>query len=149
METVSDLLRMKGSQVLTIYGNKTVEDAIATLVEHNVGSLLVLGEQHEIVGIITERDILRKCYHKGPDIAKMKVNEAMTGKDELIVSLPEDRLDYILQVMTQNRIRHIPVVDGANLLGILSIGDVVKAQLAMVRTENHYLRDYLGDKYPG
>ena len=148
MDTVNELLKMKGSQVLTVYETNTVEDAMALLVEHNIGSLVVLDGQHKIAGIITERDIMRKCYRRGVDFFKMKVSETMTGKDDLIVGMIEDRLDYIMQVMTQNRIRHVPIIDGERLLGMLSIGDVVKAQLDAVQAENHYLRDFLGDKYP-
>ena len=77
-----------------------------------------------------------------------KVSEAMTGKEDLIIGLPDDSLDYIMQVMTQNHIRHVPIVEGERLLGIISIGDVVKARLDAVQTENHYLREFLGDKYP-
>lgn len=148
METVGDILRVKGSQVLTTYEDKTVADAIAALVEHNIGSLIVLDHQHNIVGIITERDILRMSHRKGAEFLETKVKDSMTGKEDLIVGVVDDKLDYIMQVMTQNKIRHVPIVQGERLLGILSIGDVVKARLHAVQAENHYLRDFLGDKYP-
>ena len=148
METVGDLLRLKGSQVLTTYEDKSVADAVAALVEHNIGSLIVLDDQHSITGIITERDIMRMSHRKGAEFLETKVKDSMTGKDELIVGVVDDTLDYIMQVMTQNKIRHVPIVEGDRLLGMLSIGDVVKARLHAVQAENHYLRDYLGDKYP-
>ena len=148
MDTVGDLLQTKGSNVYTIYCEKTVADAIAVLVEHNIGSLVVLDEDHRIAGIMTERDLLKQSYKHGPDIMRMKVREVMTPRDRLIVSLIEDRLEYVLQVMTRNRIRHMPVIMGERLLGMLSLGDVVKARHEVIATENHYLRDYLTDKYP-
>lgn len=148
METVGDLLRTKGSNVYTIYREKTVKDAIAVLVEHNIGSLVVLDEDHRIDGIMTERDLLKQSYKYGPSIMGMKVREVMTPRDRLIVSFIDDRLDYVLQVMTQNRIRHMPVILGERLLGMLSIGDVVKARHEVIAAENHYLRDYITDKYP-
>lgn len=148
MDKVSDLLKSKGSQVWTVYEDKTVVQAIAVLVEHNIGSLIVLDDQHRIAGIITERDVLRKSHSHGLECGEMKVGQAMTGKDDLIIGLPDDTLDYIMQVMTQNRIRHVPIMDGERLLGMISIGDVVKARLDAVQTENHYLREFLGDKYP-
>jgi CBS domain-containing protein len=148
MDKVSDLLKLKGSQVWTVYEDKTVVQAIALLVEHNIGSLIVIDGQHRIAGIITERDVLRKSHSHGLECGEMKVSQAMTGKDDLIIGLPDDTLDYIMQVMTQNRIRHVPIMDGERLLGMISIGDVVKARLDAVQTENHYLREFLGDKYP-
>jgi len=148
METVGDLLRVKGSQVLTTYEEKTVADALATLVKHNIGSLIVLDGQHNIAGIITERDIMRLSHRKGEEFLGTKVKDAMTGKEGLIVGVVGDSLDYIMQVMTQNKIRHVPIMEGDRMLGLLSIGDVVKAQLHAVQAENHYLRDFLGDKYP-
>ena len=148
METVGDLLKSKGTQVYTAYQEKTVGEAIATLVEHNIGSLVVVDAEHRIAGIMTERDLLRRSYTHGPDFLAMRVNDVMTGRDRLIVCLVEDRLEYVLQVMTGNRIRHIPVIQGERLLGMLSIGDVVKALHQAAAAENHYLRDYLTDKYP-
>ncbi|MBN2288305.1 MAG: CBS domain-containing protein [Candidatus Glassbacteria bacterium] len=148
MDKVSDLLKSKGSQVWTVYEDKTVEQAIAVLVEHNIGSLIVLDDQHRIAGIITERDVLRKSYRHPNQFGEMKVSQAMTVKDDLIVGLPDDTLEYIMQVMTQNRIRHVPVVDGERMMGMVSIGDVVKARLDAIQAENHYLREFLGDKYP-
>ena len=148
MDKVTDLLKSKGSQVWTVYEDKTVEQAIAILVEHNIGSLIVLDDQHRIAGIITERDVLRREYRHGSECSKMKVSEAMTDKEDLIIGLPDDSLDYIMQVMTQNHIRHVPIVEGERLLGMISIGDVVKARLDAVQAENHYLREFLGDKYP-
>ena len=148
MEKVSDMLKVKGSQVLTIYEDKTIADPVAVLVEHNIGSLIVMDHQHKIAGIITERDIMRLTHSHSSDFLRLEVKEGMTRKDDLIVGVLDDTLDYIMQVMTQNKIRHVPIIQGEKLLGLLSIGDVVKAQLHAVRTENHYLRDYLGDKYP-
>lgn len=148
METVGDLLKVKGSRVHTIYREKTVEDAIAILVEHNIGSLVVLDEDHRIAGIMTERDLLNRSYRHGADFMRMKVSEVMTPRDKLIVALAEDRLEYVMQVMTLNRIRHLPVIHGERLLGMLSIGDVVKARQEVASAENRYLRDYITDKYP-
>ena len=148
MEKVSDLLKHKGSQVWTIYEDKLLDEAIEILVEHNIGSLIVRDSKHSIAGIITERDIMRIVHSAGREYGMVKINEAMTVRDKLIVGLAEDTLEYIMQVMTQNRIRHVPIIEGDKLLGMISIGDVVKAMLHAVQAENHYLREYLGDKYP-
>ncbi len=148
MSKVGDLLKTKGSQVLTTYDDNSIGDAVAVLVEHNIGSLIVMDHEHNIAGIITERDIMRASHSRGDECMKTKVGEVMTPRDSLVVGLVEDTLDYIMQVMTQNKIRHVPIIDKERLLGMLSIGDVVKAQLDAIQAENHYLRDFLGDKYP-
>ena len=148
MEKVSDLLKHKGSQVWTIYEDKLIDEAVAILVEHNIGSLIVRDENHSIAGIITERDMMRIVHSSGREYGTAKVSEAMTVRDKLIVGLADDTLEYIMQVMTQNRIRHVPIIEGEKLLGMISIGDVVKAMLHAVQAENHYLKEYLGDKYP-
>ena len=148
MSSVGDLLKVKGSRVLTTYEDNTIADAVAVLVEHNIGSLIVMDHEHNIAGIITERDIMRAAHRDPAGFLKAGVGTVMTRKDDLIVGVTGDTLEYIMQVMTQNKIRHVPIVDKERLLGMLSIGDVVKARLDAVQTENHYLRDYLGDKYP-
>lgn len=148
MSKVSDLLKVKGSKVLTTYEDNVIADAVAVLVEHNIGSLIVMDHQHNIAGIITERDIMRAAHRDQAGFLKTPVGTVMTKKEDLIVGVVDDTLEYIMQVMTQNKIRHVPIIDKDRLLGMLSIGDVVKARLDAIQTENHYLRDYLGDKYP-
>ncbi len=148
MSKVGDLLKIKGSQVLTTYEDNSIADAVAVLVEHNIGSLIVMDREHNIAGIITERDIMRASHRKREQCLDTRVGEVMTPRDRLVVGLVDDTLDYIMRVMTQNKIRHVPIIDKERLLGMLSIGDVVKARLDAVQAENHYLRDYLGDKYP-
>lgn len=132
MSKVGDLLKVKGSQVLTTYKDNVIADAVAVLVEHNIGSLIVMDREHNIAGIITERDIMRASHREGPDFVKIKVGDVMTSRDDLIVGVVDDSLDYIMQVMTQNKIRHVPIIDKERLLGMLSIGDVVKARLDAV-----------------
>jgi len=148
MSKVGDLLKVKGSRVLTTYEDNAISDAVAVLVEHNIGSLIVMDHQHHIAGIITERDIMRAAHRDPSGFLRTKIGAAMTKKEVLIVGVVDDTLEYVMQVMTQNKIRHVPIIDKERLLGMLSIGDVVKARLDAVQTENHYLRDYLGDKYP-
>lgn len=138
---VKDILSKKGSQVWTVNTQATIHEALGSLVEHSIGALIVTDETGRISGIISERDIIRECYRNGRQIENTIVEKIMS--QNLIIGSPEDELDYIMGIMTKNRIRHVPVVVGGKLEGIISIGDIVKAQLQNQEYENHYLKDYL------
>jgi len=144
---VKDILQEKGADVTTIGADKTVFEAIKSLVEKNIGSLLVLDEKSAIVGIITERDILKECNQRYESLMQTKVKDVMTKN--LIVASPEDDIDYVENIMTENRVRHLPVISDQKLVGLISIGDVVKVQRGECRVENRYLKDYISGKYPG
>jgi CBS domain-containing protein len=110
------------------------------LVEHNIGSVVVASEK-VVEGILTERDILRLASEQSRTMADMKVEEIMTK--DVVVALLDDSVDYVMEIMTKNRIRHLPIVDQGWMQGILSIGDVVNALRKQVEVENTYMRDYI------
>jgi CBS domain-containing protein len=148
---VGDLLKEKGHAVYSIEDTKRLKDAVKLFNAKRVGALIVLNEEEEIQGIITERDILMRLAQTEGEIKNINVKNVMTSKDKLIVGTPEDSIDYIMKVMTTNRIRHIPIVGGesqARLEGLISIGDVVKALLSDVGYENKLLKDYIEGAYP-
>lgn len=138
---IVDILREKGADVVTIGPERSVHHAIQTLVEHNIGSLVVRGKGGEIVGIITERDILRECARGSGRLQTCRVRDAMTT--ELMIGVPDDNLDYVMGIMTKNRIRHLPIMDEENLRGIISIGDVVNALRRQTEFENRMMKDYI------
>jgi CBS domain-containing protein len=144
---VKDILAKKGSQVITVREETTVIDAMSIFSINRVGSLLVVDKNDSILGIIAARDVLMAVVNDLQSITEMKVNKIMTR--DLIVATEEDDIDYIQAIMTENRIRHIPVLDGRELKGLVSIGDVVKLLLKAKDVENRYLKDYIADKYPG
>jgi CBS domain-containing protein len=143
---VKDILKAKGPEVITIGSQKTLADALRLLVINNVGVLIVLDSEAKIVGILSERDIIKKAYSKPDTFLKIEVAEAMTTK--VLVAEPEDELEYVETIMTNNRVRHIPVVKNKVLVGIVSIGDIVKALMTDVKTENKYLMDYISGAMP-
>lgn len=148
---IRDILREKGTAVVTIEAGRTVYDAIGRLNEHGIGSLIVTGEGEEIIGIITERDILRECGERCARLNEppaweettcpSRVEDAMTK--DLVIGLPDDDLDYVMGIMTKNRIRHLPILDDESLAGIISIGDVVNAHLKETEFENRMLKEYI------
>lgn len=144
---VKDILAKKGSQVVTIREDITVLDAISIFSTNRVGSLLVVDKTESILGIVAARDVLMAVVNNLQNISEVGVDTIMTT--ELIVATEDDNIDYIQAIMTENRIRHIPVLDGKELKGIISIGDVVKSLLKAKDVENRYLHDYIADKYPG
>lgn len=133
-----------GADVITIESDRTLEDAIARLVEHNIGSLVVM-EGEKLAGILTERDILRVSAGGGDKLATTRVVDAMTK--ELIVGETSDAVDYVMGIMTKNRIRHLPIVENDQVCGMISIGDVVKVQLQQTEYENRHLREYIEGSY--
>lgn len=142
---VSDLLAQKGDAVYSIGPDATVFDAIGTMVEKNAGSLLVT-EEAEILGILTERDYLRRVALEGRSSRSTRVREIMTT--ELVVVSPDCDLEQAMAVMTEKRIRHLPVMAGSGLAGVISIGDIVRHLSAERKAEIAYLNEYISGRYP-
>jgi CBS domain-containing protein len=137
-----DILQSKSIQnVLTIAESRTVHEAIRILSENKIGALLVLDKNEALVGIISERDVLWECVERDNLLRKTKVRSVMTKK--LITGSPEDDIEHTMGIMTQNRIRHLPILEGERVVGIISIGDVVKGQLTEMADHNQYLTQYM------
>jgi len=141
MGRVSDILDGKGRDVLRVEGSATVYEAVAMMVEGNVGSLLV-DEEGALAGIVTERDYLRRVAVQGRDERTTPVREIMTR--ELVYVGPDASVDECMAVMTARRIRHLPVLgEGREVLGIVSIGDLVKFQSSEQSVQIRFLTDYI------
>jgi CBS domain-containing protein len=139
--TVSIILAGKGRDVVTIEPNATLSDAAKLLAEKRIGAVVILGADRRIVGILSERDIVRALAESGRDALDGPVSEAMTRK----VSTCHERetISTIMERMTVGKFRHIPVVDQGRLVGIVSIGDVVKHRLSEVERDSAAMRDYI------
>jgi CBS domain-containing protein len=137
----SEILKVKGPEVITIGEDKTLFNATEIMVNNRIGMLLVLNSEAKMAGVLSERDIVR-IAHKMPDSwHTQSVKDHMTKK--VIVCEADDDLEYVENIMTNNHIRHLPVLSNKILIGLISIGDIVKAQLHQNRTENKYLMDYI------
>ena len=137
---IEEILRNKGHDVVTIAESRSVLAAAQALVDHNIGGLVVT-EGERPTGILTERDILRVTAQSPGELDSIQVGTVMTRK--LITAKPGDRLAELMDVMTQNKIRHLPVLDGTRLIGIVSIGDLVNACRVEAEEENSQLRQYI------
>ncbi len=133
---IRDLLKIKGRPVITIRPDETVAAAIQKLVEHDRGSISVCNEKGELVGIITERDIIRKCLMRSDSLSGIKIEDVMTK--EVAIGTPEDDLDYAISVMKQKKIRHLPIVDSQKVVGMVSMRDLLDVQLSETKAEIRY-----------
>ncbi|MEK7256869.1 MAG: CBS domain-containing protein [Bacteroidota bacterium] len=128
MKNVKHILQAKGNNIVSVSPDIKVYDAIHTMGENNVASVLVM-EDGELIGILTERDYARKVVLQGKFSATTYVREIMTPHPGLITVTPATSVEECMQMMTENRIRHLPVLDGGKIKGVISIGDVVFAML--------------------
>ncbi|HYC55433.1 MAG TPA: CBS domain-containing protein [Candidatus Binatia bacterium] len=139
---IRDIQKSKPIQMQTIAPDKTIHHAIKQLCQFNIGALPVVDAAGSLVGIISERDVLRLCSRDDfVSALSLKVAEVMTK--DVVIGVCEDDLDYVMSVMTERRIRHLPVLEDKKLVMIISIGDVVKAQYDQKDSEARYLRDYM------
>lgn len=143
---LQEILSVKGSAVHTISPEATLQEVVRTLVEHRIGSLVICRVdaqgKDELMGIITERDILHACVAGSKALTEAKAIEAMSTM--LVTASPDDEVEEVMGLMTTRRIRHLPVLCEGRLAGIISIGDVVKAQHDRLAMENRFMKDYIG-----
>ncbi len=139
---IGDILRAKGSAVATIATTATVTEFLAELAVHNIGAMVVVAPDGSGVrGIVSERDVVRHLHAHGPGVLGRAVAEIMTT--EMVTCTPVDRVDDLAALMTNNRVRHIPVLDGGRLAGIVSLGDVVKNRMEELQNEQRQLQAYI------
>ncbi len=148
---IKDILELKGTEVVSIDAGQSIHAAIVMLNQHGIGSLIVTGDDGQIVGIVTERDILKSCGENCTHLQTTTPAEKATcpfmirdimSKD-LVIGVPNDDLNYVMGVMTKHHIRHLPVLDNGKLAGMISIGDLVNAHFEENIFESRTLKDYI------
>jgi CBS domain-containing protein len=137
---ISDLLRDKGSAVSTVSPTHSVTELLGVLSKYNIGASVVT-DGDNVVGIVSERDIVRRLEERGAPLLGAAVGEIMTRN--VVTCSPEDTVDSLAATMTERRIRHMPVVSGGQLVGIVSIGDVVKSRISQLETDREQLESYI------
>ena len=143
MTTVRDLLRIKGNEVWSIAPDASVYEALTLMAEKDIGALLVL-DGGQLAGILSERDYARKIVLKGKASRETAVREIMTGK--VMWTRPEQTIEECMALMTNKRIRHLPVLDEGRLIGVISIGDVVKSIISEQEFMIEQLENYITGK---
>ncbi len=144
---IRQIIAGKGSQVVSVTPDDSLAAAVRSMTGNKVGSALAIDESGRIMGVLTERDVLRYCSDLTSPLRETKVSAIMTT--DIMVAIPEDDVETMIATMVEGRFRHLPVVDDGKLCGLVSMGDLVKSQLKHVRVENRHLKDYIEGKYPG
>lgn len=138
---VKSILSVKGSGVATIAPTATIAEATKLLAERKIGALVVTGAGGRVTGIISERDIVRAFARYGADALERPLTDVMTRK--VVTCEPGDTVSFLMESMTEGKFRHLPVTEDSRLVGIISIGDVVKYRLTELQQEQDALRDYI------
>lgn len=142
---IEHILQRKGRDVVTVAATDPVTDAVAVLGGRNIGAVVVTADERRIVGILSERDVVRALATEGPSALQRTVGDLMTT--EVTTCVLASTTDQLMGVMTEQRIRHVPVVDDDTaLVGIVSIGDIVKTRIGELETETETLHDYLSGR---
>ena len=137
---IGQILKAKGRAVATARPDTSLLDIAAKLWQKKIGAIVIVGDGGEVVGIVSERDIIRRLGERGPEVLKDPVSQSMTAN---VISCQEtSTLDELMETMTQGRFRHVPVIEDGALVGIVSIGDVVKNHIAEVEMEVTAMRGY-------
>ena len=136
---VAEILKQKGQDVISVRPTESIETLAHRLRLARIGAMVVLGEGGALDGIISERDIIHGIAEHGARCLELTVADLMTRR--VITCTPEDSVTRIARIMTESRIRHLPVVEGGNLVGVVSVGDVVKNRLEEMSLEANVLRD--------
>jgi CBS domain-containing protein len=139
--TVKAILSRKGQSVVTIEPTASLADASKRLAERRIGAVIVKGEGDRVAGLLSERDIVRVLAEKGPVALALSVEQVMTRR--VITCKESDTVSVIMERMTTGKFRHLPVVDGERLIGVISIGDVVKHRLEEMESESNAMREYI------
>tara|TARA_B100000315_G_scaffold246194_1_gene273215 strand:+ start:2045 stop:2476 length:432 start_codon:yes stop_codon:yes gene_type:complete len=138
---VSQILKEKGHEVFTVSKDISVKEVSELLAEKRIGAVVVMDQAGAVDGIISERDVVRGLAQHGSGILDKKVDELMTKN--VITHGLDDHIDDLMQEMTKSRIRHLPILDDGKLVGVISIGDVVKNRVEELEAEGNMLRDYI------
>jgi CBS domain-containing protein len=139
--TVKAILDRKGSDVATIEPTAELASAVKLLAARRIGALVVTSSEREIAGIVSERDVIRVLAESGAAVLEQPVAQVMTRK--VVTCTRADTMSNIMELMTAGKFRHLPVVEGDQLIGIISIGDVVKYRVQQIEFESAALRDYI------
>jgi CBS domain-containing protein len=138
---VRDVLESKGRRIIAIDCDATVSEAIAKLVQNNIGSLPVVDQSGSLVGIFSERDVLRIIHNRGEGFGRLRVSDVMTGKP--VTCRLEDDVNDVMGKMSERHIAKVPVLSDDQLVGVVSVGDVIKVLYDKVHAENQHLISYI------
>jgi len=144
---VSEIINRKGKVVFTVVETESVFNAVKKLDDTRAGAMLVINDKEQLVGIVSERDILYKCYDSGIPLTENKVKNLMTSAEKLIVGKMDDTASYLMNAMIDKQIRHIPIIDEDEIVAVVSIEDVLRGVLETSESEAKLLREYIKNPF--
>jgi CBS domain-containing protein len=144
---VRDMLKKSRRDIITVDPKTGVREAMETLISNKIGCLPVLDTKGNLVGILDDQDIFRAVYENQDGFEKFTAGDLMTS--ELIIGMPSDEMNYVAGLMAKNDIRYIPIMEDRKMIGLISPGDVVKAQMKHIEIENRYLKMYMEGTHLG
>jgi CBS domain-containing protein len=139
---VATLLERKSKAIVTAIPSTSIDEAMDLLISNKIGCLPVVDDSGKLIGIISDKDIFKRIHQTKGNYHSLKVEDVMVT--DLIVGLPDDDIAYIAGVMDKNWIRHVPIVEGKRVVGLISLRDIIKEQAKNIEIENRYLDLYLG-----
>ena len=142
---IKDISRIKGREVITVKPHTTLSEAIKQLVNNKIGAMPVCDSKGALLGIISERDILKWIHRGNTNVSRAQVKDVMT--QEIVTGTPEDDMEYVLKMMTEKGIRHLQIMAGTRVAGILSLRDVIEEQLSECSTRVQTLHEYIAGGY--
>lgn len=138
---VEQILQLKGAEVFSVRPDSSIADAVKVLNDKNIGAVIVKDEKDQVVGILSERDVVRRLGANGEGAMALKVSECMTANP--FTCSPDASVDELMAQMTDKRVRHLPVAEGGRVIGVISIGDVVKRKIEQAEQEAAALKEYI------
>ena len=145
---IKEVLKNKGYKIFLIKPDVLLFDAVEKFSKKNVGALIVVNKNKELKGIISEKDVIKKIYNTKCQIKNIKIKDIMTGYKDMIIAHQRDSIEYAMDIMTKNKIRHLPILGKKNnLKGIISMGDIIYSLIKEKDHENKMLKDYINGIY--
>jgi len=145
---IKEVLKNKGYEIFLIKPDDFLFEAVEKFSKKNVGALIVVNKNKELKGIISEKDVIKKIYNTKCQIKNIKIKDIMTGYKDMIIAHQRDSIEYAMDIMTKNKIRHLPILGKKNnLKGIISMGDIIYSLIKEKDHENKMLKDYINGIY--
>ena len=144
---ITDILNQRGQTVFTVKVDSPVIDAVTIMDKNKVGAVIVLDKKSNVAGILSERDVLYKCYNSGKKLEEQIVSKLMTGVEDILIGKMDSTPHDLMNVMLYRRIRHLPIIEDEKIVGILSVEDIMKMMLDSYENESHQLRKYIQNPF--
>jgi len=144
---ITDILEQRGKTVFTVKTNSSAIDAVSIMDKNKVGAVIILDAKDNVAGILSERDVLYKCYNSGVELKDQTVDKLMTSVEDILIGKIDSTAHDLMNVMLYRKIRHLPIIEEGEIIGMLSVEDIMKMMLDSYENESHQLREYIKNPF--